>query len=153
MKCVVLHQSRGRMRIRLCQPRMTLKQADILEYYLRSIAGVENAKVYDRTCDAVIVFKCDKRDIIDAIAKFSYAPNAALVPENTGRELNRKLEEKLVMTVLRRTLSRLLMPAPLHTAVTWCKASGHIRRGVNALRRGRIEVSLLDAVAITVSLL
>ena len=153
MKCRILHTSPGRVRVHMQQKHMTLEQADVLEYYLRSVPGVTSAKVYDRTCDAVIFHTADRQVVFDALGAFSYEKHAGVVPEQTGRALNREFEERLILTVLSRTAMKMLLPNPLHTAVTWCKAAIHIKKGLLALLQGKMDVALLDATAITVSLL
>ena len=153
MKCKILHTSPGRVRVHMMQNRMTLEQADILEYYLLSIPGITSAKVYDRTCDAVIVYTANRQTVLDALGAFSYEKHAGFVPEQTGRALNRECEERLIMTVLSRMAMKVLLPNPLHTAVTWYKAASHIKKGLSALLHGKVDVALLDATAITVSLL
>lgn len=154
MKCKILHESAGRMRIHVMQNRMSLAQADILEYTLRNIEGVTDVKVFDRTCDVIIRYTCTRERVIAALAKFSYSEqNAALVPEHTGRELNRLYEEKLVFAVVQRMIGKLFFPAPVRTAYCIVRAVDYIRKGLQTLAKGKIEVSVLDAVAITVSLL
>lgn len=154
MNCKMMHESRGRIRVRMTQKRMTLKQADILEYYLRTIEGVTEVKVYDRTCDAVVFFRAEARSrVVDALRAFSYEACADLVPDHTGRELNRQFEDKLVMTVLARTASKLFLPAPVRIGVTVVKSVGYLRKGLAALLQRKIEVSVLDATAISVSML
>ena len=90
MKCQILHESKGRMRVRLLQYRMTLKQADILEYYLKKQDGVLDVKVNDRTSDAIILFDTDRDKIISILSYFHYEENEDIVPEHTGRELSRE---------------------------------------------------------------
>ena len=153
MKCKILHVSPGRIRVHMLQRRMTMEQADILEYYLRSVSGITSVKVYDRTCDAIIHHTAERQIVLDALSSFSYEKYSGLVPEQTGRALNREFEERLILTVLSRTAMKVLLPNPLHTAVTWCKAVAHIKKGLTALLHGKIDVALLDATAITVSLL
>ncbi|MBQ8508394.1 MAG: heavy metal translocating P-type ATPase [Clostridia bacterium] len=158
MKCKILHESAGRLRIHAMQSRMTLEQADILEYYLRNIDGVTDVKVFDHTCDAIIRYTpgaSARTRVIGALSRFSYADekNAALVPEHTGRALNRQYEENLVASVVWRIVGKLFLPAPVRTVYVICRAVKHIRQGLNTLLKGKIEVSVLDAVAITVSLL
>lgn len=101
MKCSILHESAGRLRVRLHCPAMTLRQADVLEYYLRAVDGVTEVKVYDRTRDAVVCFACGRGDVIASLAAFSFPRAEAmdLVPEHTSRALNREFEDKLIMTV------------------------------------------------------
>lgn len=153
MKCKILHESKGRLRIRLIQRRMTLAQADALEYYLKALDNVEQVKVYDRTCDAVIRYTGARTDVLNAMSRFSYEQGMVLVPDHTGRELNRQFEEKLVFTVVRRMFNKIFLPAPLQTAAAAMKAVHYVKRGLRSLLRGKIEVSVLDATAVSVSLL
>ena len=154
MKCSILHESAGRLRVRLHCPAMTLRQADILEYYLRAVDGVTEVKVYDRTRDAVVCFACGRGDVIAALAAFSFPRAEAmdLVPEHTSRALNREFEDKLTMTVARRIISRLFLPAPVTTALAVIRSVKYIREGLSALWHGRLSVAVLDATAVTVSM-
>ena len=154
MKCQILHSSKSRMRVHIMNNRMTLHQADMLEYYLRAKPYVRDVRVYDRTGDAVIIFT-DRARVIRALAAFSYKDKrtAALVPEHTGRELSREFENRLFNMLARRMVFKRLVPAPLRLLLSVAKASKYVREGFRSLSKGRIEVSLLDAVAITVSLL
>lgn len=154
MNCKIIHESRGRMRVRMAQKRMTLKQADILEYYLRAVDGVTDVKVYDRTCDAVIFFCAEKRaHVLEAMRGFSYENNEDLVPDHTGRELNRQFEDKLVLTVLGRVANKLFLPAPVRIGMAAVKSVGYLKKGLTSLMQQKIEVSVLDATAISVSML
>lgn len=131
MKCSILHESAGRLRVRLHCPAMTLRQADVLEYYLRAVDGVTEVKVYDRTRDAVVCFACGRGDVIASLAAFSFPRAEAmdLVPEHTSRALNREFEDKLTMTVARRIISRLFLPAPVTTALAVIRSVKYIREG------------------------
>lgn len=102
MKCMIRHESRGRLRVHLCCARMTLQQADLLEYTLRAVEGVTDVKVYDRTQDAVVLYRGERKAVLQALASFSFARAAALdlVPEHTPRALNREFEDKLAGTIL-----------------------------------------------------
>ena len=155
MKCTILHESPGRLRVHLQCPAMTLHQADVLEYYLRSVAGVSDVKVYDRTRDAVILYTSGRGGVIAALASFSFpkAEALALVPEHTPRALNREFEDKLAVTVMRRCISRLFLPVPVTTALAVIRSVRYIREGLKALWHGRLSVAVLDATAVTVSLL
>ena len=153
MKCKILHESQGRMRIHTVQPRMTVEQADILEYYLRARAGVLDVKVNDRTGDAIITYEGTREGIVEALSRFSYQENAGLVPEHTGRALNREYEDKLVLTVVNRVVNVLFFPQPLKRVLTGIKAIPYLLKGIGTLLRGKIEVALLDAVAISASIL
>ena len=153
MRCTILHECAGRLRIHAQQRRMTLLQADILEAYLRRLPGVTSAAVYDRTCDAVICYRGPREQVISALARFSYEQAAELAPEHSSRTLNREYEEKLVLAVCRRAVSRLFFPAPLRTAMTAVRSVRYIKEGLDCLLRGRVQVPVLDAAAVSVSML
>ena len=153
MKCKILHESAGRLRIHAEQGRMTLRQADILEAYLRRVNGVTEVAVYDRTCDAVIHFHGAREEVVSALAAFSYETSAALAPEHSSRELNREYQDKLVFAVGRRMLNKLFLPLPLRTALTVVRSAKYIRAGLSCLLRRQLRVPVLDATAITVSML
>ena len=152
MKCLILHESRGRIRIRAKQGRMTLSQADILEAYLRNVPGVLDVKVYDRTCDAAILYICPRDRITEALARFSYENSMSLAPEHSSRALNREYEDKLVFSVCRRAFCNLVLPVPVTTAITLVKSVRYLKRGLGCLLKGKIQVPVLDATAITVSM-
>lgn len=155
MKCLVLHESQGRLRVHLCINRMSLHSADVLEYYLRGVAGVIDVKVYDRTCDAVVAYGGARADVIKAFAAFSpeKAEMQVTIPEHTARALNREFEDKLVSAVLKRFSSKLFLPLPLRSAIAVYHSLHYIKAGLKALIKGRLSVSVLDATAVTVSLL
>ena len=155
MKCTILHESPGRLRVHLQCPAMTLHQADVLEYYLRAVDGVADVRVYDRTRDAVILYKAGRGGVIAALASFSFpkAEALALVPEHTSRALNREFEDKLAMAVMRRCVSKLFLPVPVTTALAVIRSIRYIKEGLKALWHGRLSVAVLDATAVTVSLL
>ena len=155
MKCTILHESPGRLRVHLQCPAMTLHQADVLEYYLRAVDGVADVKVYDRTRDAVILYTAGRDGVIAALASFSFprAEALALVPEHTSRALNREFEDKLAMAVMRRCISKLFLPVPVTTALAVIRSVRYIREGLKALWHGRLSVAVLDATAVTVSIL
>ena len=89
MKCTILHETRGRMRVHTMQGAMPLQQADILEAYLNRVSGVTKATVYDRTGDAVICYAGSRDAMLHALAVFSYARSEELAPEHSSRALNR----------------------------------------------------------------
>jgi len=153
MKWNILHESPGRIRVHAMQKRMTMAQADILEYYLKAQEGVIEAKVYDRTGDAVIFYEGKREGMILALSRFSYKGNEGLVPSQTGRALNREYEDKLVLTVVDRVISTLFYPIPLKRVITGVKAIPYLFKGLQTLFQRKIEVSLLDAVAISASIL
>lgn len=153
MKCKILHETKGRIRVHLMRQHMSLEQADLLEYYLLEQAGVSAVKVYERTCDAVVCYEGERQAVIEALAVFSFETSTALVPENSGRALNRQYEEKLVMTVVRRVVKKLFFPAPVRHTLSILRSFRYIWEGLRCLLSGKIQVSVLDATAIGVSIL
>ena len=154
MKCQILHESRGRMRVHLVCAHMTLRQADVLEYYLKAVNGVAEVKVFDRTCDAVVSFNGARAAVLRAFAAFSFATAEAmeLVPAHTPRALNREYEDKLAMTVLRRAFSKLFLPLPVRAVIAAFRSVKYIAEGLKALWHGHLSVAVLDATAVTVSM-
>ena len=154
MKCNILHESPNRLRVHLHCTRMSLHEADLLEYYLRSVDGVTEVTVYDRTQDAVVRYTGQRSAVIGALASFSFAKaeTMELVPEHTSRALNREFEDKLAMTVMRRIFSKLFLPAPITTAMALYRSVKYIREGLTALWHGKLSVAVLDATAVTVSM-
>ena len=154
MKFKIEHQIRGRMRIHLCQKRMTCRQADQLEYFLRGLEGVTTAKVAERNQDAVICYDGDKTEILKAVQRFSYshaeAPESYL--QNSGREMNSEYWEKMVNHVVIHYGKKLFLPMPIRIVLTTLRSVKYIWKGVRTLARRKIEVSVLDATAIGVSI-
>ena len=155
MKCKILHESRGRIRVHLMCNRMTLHDADILEYYMRNIDGVTSVKVYDRTQDAIILYKTERKNIIRALAKFSFKTKEAieLVPEHTSRQLHRDFEDRLIFTTVSHIATKLFLPVPIRTALTLFRSIKYIRKGLKALLSRKLSVSVLDATAVSVSII
>ena len=153
MKIRIRHEIKGRMRVHLVQNRMTCSQADILLYYLQKLDGVTEAKVYERTQDAVIRYRGDRAAVLKGLQSFRY--DRVEVPEglieNSGREMNARYQEKLVMKVLLRFASKLFVPWSLRALVTAVKSVKYLKKGAETLAKGKIEVPVLDAVAIGVS--
>ena len=154
MKCTILHDTAGRLRVHLCCKRMTLRQADVLEYYLLAVDGVRSVKVYDRTRDAVVVYDAERECMIRALARFSFekAEKLDLAPEHTSRTLNREFEDKLAFTVMRRCASNLFLPAPVTSALAVIRSAKYIKEGLLALWHRKLSVAVLDATAVTVSM-
>ena len=154
MKCTILHDIPGRMRVHLCCGQMTLQQADVLEYYLLSVNGVQSVKVYDRTQDAVVVYETKRESIISALSSFSFAKAEGmdLVPEHTSRALNREFEDKLAVTVMRRCISKLFLPVSVTSALAAIRSVKYIKEGISALWHGKLSVAVLDGTAVAVSI-
>ena len=154
MKCTILHDTAGRLRVHLCCKRMTLRQAGVLEYYLLAVDGVRSVKVYDRTRDAVVVYDAERERMIRALARFSFekAEKLDLAPEHTSRTLNREFEDKLALTVMRRCASNLFLPAPVTSALAVIRSAKYIKEGLLALWHRKLSVAVLDATAVTVSM-
>ncbi len=158
MKYIICHESSKKIRVHMAKYRMSMHEADILEYYLKDQACVVDAKVYDRTGDASISYKpgAENREaLLHALELFSYYDEKALelVPEESGRELNRQYQEKLVWKIVGRGFRKLFFPAPLSIAWTTLSSVRFISKGIASLMKGKLEVSVLDAAAITVSIL
>lgn len=154
MKFTIKHESRGRMRVHMEQYRMTYEQADTLLYVIHNHRNVTFVKVYDRTADAVIEYVGDREQIIELLRHFHY--ESANVPQTviktSGRELNNSYQEKLIGSVVWHYSKKLLLPWPIRTALTVGRSIKYIGIGLKCLLQRKIEVPLLDATAITVSL-
>ena len=155
MKCTILHDLPGRLRVHLCCGRMTLQQADVLEYYLLAVDGARSVKVYDRTRDAVVVYEAEREKLIRALARFAFdkAEKMDLVPEHTSRVLNREFEDKLAVTVMRRCISNLFLPVPLTSALAAFRSVKYIKEGLLALWNRKLLVAVLNGTAVAVSVL
>ena len=154
MKFTIKHESRGRMRVHMEQYRMTYEQADTLLYVIHNHRNVTFVKVYDRTADAVIEYVGDREQIIELLRHFHY--ESANVPQTviktSGRELNNSYQEKLLGSVVWHYSKKLLLPWPIRTALTVGRSIKYIGNGLKCLLQRKIEVPVLDATAITVSL-
>lgn len=154
MKFTIKHESRGRMRVHMEQYRMTYEQADTLLYVIHNHRNVTFVKVYDRTADAVIEYVGDREQIIELLRHFHY--ESANVPQTViktlGRELNNSYQEKLIGSVVWHYSKKLLLPLPIRIALTIGRSVKYIGIGLKCLLQRKIEVPVLDATAITVSL-
>ena len=154
MKCKILHESSGRIRLRAEMRRMTMEEADQLEAYLAALPGVRQATVYERTCDMVILYREGRKQVLDGVAAFRFDREAmvASTPENSGRALNRQYQERLVNMVLFRAARVLFLPTPLQQLYTLFRSVRYLWHGARCLLRGRLEVEVLDALSIGVSI-
>ena len=157
MNCRILHETSRRMRVHMISRRMTLEQADLLEYYLRNLTYITDVKVNDRTGDAVICYRSEggrRDDLIDALSRFNYddARAAQLVPDHTGRQLNRQYEEKLVLMTVGYGFRSIFFPSPLRSFWAVIRSIRFLSEGLRSIARGKLSVSVLDACAITASM-
>ena len=155
MRFKIEHEIRDRVRLHICQKRMTCRQADQLEYFLANLEQVTAAKVVERNQDAVISFSGNREEILKAVQGFSYekaeAPESYL--QNSGREMNGEYWEKMVNHVVLHYGKKIFLPLPIRTFLTTLKSVKYIWKGVCTLAKCRIEVPVLDATAIGVSIL
>lgn len=154
MRISIQHEIKGRIRFSTAKKRMTLEEADTLFYYLYSLKGVTAAKVYERTGDAMVRYTGDRMELIHGITAFSFENSQLrkLVPENTGRDLMNLYKEKLVMKVAVHCLCKMFLPAPLAAAKAAIQSVHFLKEGIRCLARRKLEVPVLDATVIGVSL-
>ena len=154
MKFTVKHEKKGRIRVHLFQKYMNFTQADTLQYYLENLDGVKKAQVFNRTSDALIYYTGERNELLKAIQAFGYSRVSvpAQVLENSGRELNETYKEKLVNKVIFHYGRKLLLPYPLSAIYTTAMSVKYIWLGVKTLWKRKIEVPVLDATAIGVSI-
>jgi heavy metal translocating P-type ATPase len=155
MKFQILHESPGRLRLRAGLRQMTLRQADLLDAWLRGLEAVEHVTVHERTCGVIILYRGDRSGICAALAGFSWekAENRLAPEEHSSRAMNREYKEKLVMLAVRHYAKRLLLPVPLRHILNIWQALPRILRAVKTAAGGKLTVDVLDGVAIGVSLL
>ena len=153
MRATIEHESRGRMRLRLRQKKMTLRQADLLEAWLKGQPWARDAVVHERTCCVILTYGGDRETVLSAIGSFTWAgaEETVTLPSHSTRALNREFQEKLVGKVLMKGVSTLFFPTPLRIA----RVVGHmipfLSKGLRCLGRRRIKVELLDALSIGIS--
>lgn len=154
MKFVVKHEIKGRIRVHFCQKRMTFEEADTLQYYLDSQEMIISSKVQERTQDATICYTGEKSAVIALLRSFHY--EKVDVPDvyrqNSGRETNREYWDKLVTKVVVHYGNKLFLPMPIRTVITGVKSVKYIYQGIHTLLQRKIEVPVLDATAIGVSM-
>ena len=155
MKCTILHEGKGRMRVHVEKVRMTLHRADVLEAYLNHNDAIVHAAVYERTGDVVITYTGKRTAAIAILAgyKFDVAEYDALVTSADSRRLNREYQDKMFDLVAGRCLRKLFLPAPLDAAYTAFRSIRFLWKGVRCVLSRRLEVEVLDALSIGVSLL
>lgn len=134
---------------------MTIEEADKADAYLKSISGIDDVTVYERTGDLIIYYSFDRSELIEILAHFSFendeVKNIEIV--GTARLVQREYEEKLIMTIILRYFRKIFYPLPLRIALAYIKSIKYILKALKSLAKGQLSVSVLDAVAITVSLI
>lgn len=155
MKFMIKHEIPGRIRIHVVQKQMSYQEADALLYYLNTLEYITQAKVYRRTADACVCFTGKREPVIQALREFRYT--SVKVPDevfaNSGRKINDSYQEKLIGKVLFHYAGKLLLPYPVRKAVILCKALHYLKEGWKSLAKKKLEVSVLDATAIGVSIM
>ena len=153
MKAIIVHESRGRMRLRLRQRNMTIHQADLLEAWLKVKPWIKEAVVHERTACFVVTYTGDRETVLSALEKFTWADagSSVTLPGHSTRELNREFQEKLVGKVLMKGMTTLFLPIPLRTARLFWHMIPFLHKGFRCLLRHRIKVELLDAMSIGIS--
>ena len=155
MKFMIKHEIPGRIRIHVVQKQMSYQEADALLYYLNTLEYITQAKVYRRTADACVCFTGKREPVIQALREFRYT--SVKVPDevfaNSGRKINDSYQEKLIGKVLFHYAGKLLLPYPVRKAVILCKALHYLKEGWKSLAKKKLEVSVLDATAISVSIM
>ena len=153
MKFIIKHDIRGRLRIHMVQSRMSYEEADTLLYYIENLSGVTSAKVFERTCDASISYKGERETLLQALRIFQYQTTdvPADLLAHSGRELNSTYQEKLMQKVVLRAGSKLFLPYPIQAAYAAFKSVHYIWKGLKCLAHKKLEVEVLDATAIGVS--
>ena len=154
MKFVVKHEIKGRIRVHFCQKRMTFEEADTLQYYLDSQEIITSSKVQERTQDATICYTGEKSAVIALLRSFNYekVDFPDVYRQNSGRETNREYWDKLVTKVVVHYGNKLFLPMPIRTVITGVKSVKYIYQGIHTLLQRKIEVPVLDATAIGVSM-
>ena len=153
MRATIEHESRGRMRLRLRQKNMTLRQADLLETWLKGQPWAKDAVVHERTCCAILTYAGDRATVLSALSSFTWAEaeETVTLPGHSTRALNREFQEKLVGKVLMKGASALFFPTPLRVARVIWHMIPFLHKGLRCLGRRRIKVELLDALSIGIS--
>lgn len=153
MRATIEHESRGRMRLRLRQKKMTLRQADLLEAWLKGQPWAREAVVHERTCCVILTYGGDRETVLSAIGSFTWAgaEETVTLPSHSTRALNREFQEKLVGKVLMKGVSTLFFPTPLRIARVVWHMIPFLSKGLRCLGRRRIKVELLDALSIGIS--
>ena len=155
MKCTILHEGKGRMRVHVCTVRMTLHRADVLEAYLNGQDNIQKATVYERTGDVVLTYRGSRKDAAALLASYRFDNEEleVLVTSHDSRKINQEYQEKMVGLVAGRAFRKVFLPAPIAAAYTVWRSIAFVWKGIRCLLHRKLEVEVLDALSITASLL
>ncbi len=155
MKCTILHEGKGRMRVHVENVRMTLHRADVLEAYLNHQDSIHHATVYERTGDVVLTYTGSRKEAIALLAgyKFDNAELDVLVTSNDSRKINREYQDKMFTLVAGHYARKLFLPAPIAAAYTIWRSIAFVWKGIRCLLQRKLEVEVLDALSISASIL
>ena len=155
MRFVIKHEIKGRLRVHILQSRMSFAQADTLQYYLDGQKNIVSAKIQERTLDVTVVYTGSREEVLKTLENFTY--QGTEVPENylanSGREMNREYKDQLINKVVMHYGIKLFLPMDIRSVITTVKSFKYLWHGVKTLAKGKIEVPVLDATAIGVSVL
>ncbi len=155
MRIKIQHEIKGRIRFSTQKKKMTAREADMLLFYINSLKHVTSAKVYERTGDSVVCYTGSRQELIRNLVAFSFEDKELQekVPENTGRELMNQYKEKLIGKLAGHFLCKLFLPAPAAKVKAVIQSLHFIKEGLKCIRRRKLEVPVLDAAAVSVSLI
>ena len=155
MRCKILHECKGRIRLHAMVNRMSLEEADQLENYLNASPVIQHAKVYERTCDMVIQYDGSREEVVKTIAAFRFDREALVesTPESSGRALGRYYQERIIRMVSVRAFNRIFLPAIARNVLTVYNSIRFIWKGIKCLLKRKLDVSILDALSIGISIL
>ena len=153
MRATIVHESRGRMRLRLRQKNMTIRQADLLETWLKGQPWIREAVVHERTCCVIVTYTGDRKTVLSALGAFTWAgaESSVTLPGHSTRALNREFQEKLVGKVAMKAAAALFLPTPLRIARVVWHMIPFLHRGLRCLGHRQIKVEMLDALAARVN--
>ncbi|MGN1023971.1 MAG: heavy metal translocating P-type ATPase [Lachnospiraceae bacterium] len=155
MRCRILHESEGRIRVHLVQCNMTLHEADVVQYYLLAQPGVLSAKVSERTCDAIVRYRKTpgtREALIRAFAVFHYDDCQVQVPEHTGREVQHTYVDRMFWQVTVHFAKRFFLPLPIRMVLSVIRAVPFVLKGLHSLLHGHVDVHVLDAASVSIAL-
>ena len=155
MKFQIKHKMEGRIRVHMAQGAMTCREADLLCAWLEQAPGIRRVKAYPRTGDVAVWYQGERGKVLKRLREFHYGIEglAESVPEQSGRSLAMHYQDQLIETVFVKAATSLFLPGPVRAVYTAVQSVRYIVKGIRSLAAKKLEVEVLDATAITVSLL